>query len=107
MEEYAAAFLGGKPDDLFTSPVRADLDGLPPILIQVGTEEVLLSDSLNFTNRAALAGLDVRLDVWPQMPHAWPLMHTFVPAALPAIDEAGRWMQLCFKRAWPAMGMCP
>src|SRR5215813_8712983 len=43
MEEYAAAFLGGKPDDLFTSPVRADLDGLPPILIQVGTDEVLLS----------------------------------------------------------------
>jgi acetyl esterase/lipase len=99
MEEYAAAFLGGKPDDLFTSPVRADLDGLPPILIQVGTEEVLLSDSLNFTSRAALAALDVRLDVWPQMPHAWLLLHPFIPAALPAIDEAGQWMQLRFKRA--------
>jgi epsilon-lactone hydrolase len=106
MEEYAAAFLGGKPDDLFTSPVRADLDGLPPILIQVGTEEVLLSDSLNFTSRAALAALDVRLDVWPQMPHAWLLLHPFIPAALPAIDEAGQWMQLRFKRAYsgpPAM----
>jgi acetyl esterase/lipase len=99
MKAYAATFLGGKPDDLFTSPVRADLDGLPPILIQVGTEEVLLSDSLNFTNRAALTGLDVRLDVWPQVPHAWPLFYPSVPAGLPAIDEAGQWMQLCFRRA--------
>jgi monoterpene epsilon-lactone hydrolase len=99
MELYAAAFLGGKPDDLFTSPVRADLDGLPPILIQVGTEEVLLSDSLNFTNHAALSGLDVRLDVWPQVPHAWSLFYPFIPAGLPAIDEAGQWMQLRFRRA--------
>jgi epsilon-lactone hydrolase len=99
MDDYAATFLGGKPDDRFTSPVRADLNGLPPALIQVGTEEVLLSDSLNFTNRAALMGLDVRLDVWPEMPHAWPIFHPFIRAALPAIDEAGQWMQLCFRRA--------
>jgi acetyl esterase/lipase len=99
MEEYAAAFLGGKPDDIFTSPVRADLDGLPPILIQVGTEEVLLSDSLTFTNRAALSALDVRLNVWPRLPHAWPLLHMFIPPGLPAIDEAGQWMQSCFGRA--------
>ena len=73
MEMYAATFLAGRPDDLFTSPVRADLHGFPPILIQVGTEEVLLSDSLNFANQAALSGLNVKLDVWRYVPHAWPL----------------------------------
>ncbi len=42
----AAAYLGGRPDDAFTSPNRADLAGLPPMLIQVGADSVLLSDSL-------------------------------------------------------------
>src|SRR6201989_1172648 len=42
MAVYAATFLGGKPDDAYTSPVRADLTGLPPVMIQVGSEEVRL-----------------------------------------------------------------
>jgi acetyl esterase/lipase len=62
-------------------------------LIQVGTEEVLLSDSLNFGNRAALAGLDVKLHVWPEMPHDWPLFHPVIRAGLAAIEEAGQWMR--------------
>jgi monoterpene epsilon-lactone hydrolase len=93
MDAYTAAFLNGQPDDSFTSPVRADLDGLPPILIQVGTEEVLLSDSLSFANRSSLAGLETRLHVWPEMPHIWPLFHPFIRAGLSAIDEAGQWMR--------------
>jgi acetyl esterase/lipase len=93
MEVYAATFLGGKPDDAYTSPVRADLTGLPPVMIQVGTEEVLLSDSLTFANRAALAGLSVRLHVWSGMPHVWPFLHAIVRAGLPAIDEAGQWIR--------------
>ena len=93
IDAYAATFLNGQPDDPFASPVRADLDGLPPMLIQVGTEEVLLSDSLSFANRASLAGLEVRLHVWPEMPHAWPLFHPFIRAGLSAIDEAGQWMR--------------
>jgi monoterpene epsilon-lactone hydrolase len=93
MDGYAATFLNGQPDDPFASPVRADLDGLSPMLIQVGTEEVLLSDSLNFANRASLAGLEVRLHVWPEMPHAWPMFHPIIRAGLSAIDEAGQWMR--------------
>lgn len=92
MEVYASTFLGGKPDDAYTSPVRADLTGLPPVMIQVGTEEVLLSDSLTFASRAALAGLSVRLNVWSGMPHIWPYLHEMVRAGLPAIDEAGQWI---------------
>jgi acetyl esterase/lipase len=93
MEAYAAIFLGSKRDDHFTSPVRAELAGLPPMLIQVGTEEVLLSDSLTLASRAALAGVDVTLRVWAGMPHVWPMFHPFVRAGLPAIEEAGQWMR--------------
>nr|BAN84078.1 omega-pentadecalactone hydrolase [Pseudomonas sp. HI-70] len=77
----------------YISPLKADLYGLPPIFIQVGTDEVLLSDSLEFTRSAALAGLDVRLHVWPDMVHAWLLFHSALPTAgLQAIKEAGEWI---------------
>jgi epsilon-lactone hydrolase len=65
----AAAFLEETPDNFYTSPVRADLRELPPVFIQVGTEEILLSDSTTFAGRAAIAGNEVRLHVWPEMPH--------------------------------------
>jgi acetyl esterase/lipase len=93
IKAYAAAFLGGRRDDQFTSPVRANLSGLAPMLIQVGTEEVLLSDSLTFAGRAALAGVDVTLRVWAEMPHVWPVFHPFIRAGLPAIEEVGQWMR--------------
>jgi acetyl esterase/lipase len=96
---FGAAFLGGNRDDHLTSPVRADPAGLPPILIQVGTEEVLLSDSINFANRAALAGIDVTLRVWPGMPHAWPHFDPAAPAGVGAVDEAGQWMQRQLRNA--------
>jgi monoterpene epsilon-lactone hydrolase len=88
------AFLGAASGDHpMTSPVRADLSGLPPLLIQVGADEVLLSDSLDFARSAALAGVDVRLHVWAEMVHAWPLFHVALPTAgLAAIEEAGDWM---------------
>jgi epsilon-lactone hydrolase len=63
------------------------------MLIQVGSDEVLLSDSLSFANHAALAGIEVQLHVWPEMPHAWPLFHVLIRAGLAAIDEAGQWMR--------------
>lgn len=90
----ALAFLGGASgEDPMTSPVRADLAGLPPLLIQVGSDEVLLSDSLDFARRAALAGVGVDLSVWPEMVHAWPLFHFALPrAGARAISDAGAWI---------------
>jgi epsilon-lactone hydrolase len=93
IKAYAAAFLNRHRDDPITSPVHADLTGLPPTLIQVGTEEVLLSDSLDLAHHAALAGLDLELHVWPEMPHDWPVFHPIIRAGLAAIEEAGQWMQ--------------
>ena len=84
---------------LFTSPVRADPSGLPPMLIQVGSEEVLLSDSITFANNAAMAGIEVKLHVAPEMPHAFPLFHFMLRAGLAAIDEAGDWMRQRLERA--------
>lgn len=89
----ATAYLGNQPDSPLASPVRADVSGLPPMLIQVGSEEVLLSDSTTFASNAATTGIDVTLRVWAGMPHAWPLFHPFLRAGLPAIDEAGAWMR--------------
>ena len=54
------------------SPLFADLSGLAPIYIQVGDAETLLDDSLSFAERAKNAGLDVKLDHYPDMIHIWP-----------------------------------
>ncbi len=64
------------------APIYADLSGLPPLLIQVGTAEVLLDDSLRLAERARTAGVDVSLDVAHDMMHVW---HLFAPV----LDEAG------------------
>lgn len=84
---------GACADDPLISPVKGDLTGLPPIMIQVGADEVLLSDAVEFAHRAALAGVDMRLHVWADMVHAWPLFHFALPVAgAAAIAEAGAWI---------------
>ena len=82
-----------RSEDPLISPAKADLAGLPPLFIQVGADEILLSDAIEFARRAALAGIDVRLHVWADMVHAWPLFHFALPVSgLAAIDEAGAWI---------------
>ncbi|MCT9810843.1 alpha/beta hydrolase [Acidovorax sp. Be4] len=90
MQAYCA---GHAADDPMISPVKADLAGLPALFLQVGSDEVLLSDAMTFAQRAAHAGIGVRLHVWPEMVHAWPLFHPALPTAgLGAIAEAGDWI---------------
>jgi monoterpene epsilon-lactone hydrolase len=79
--------------DPWASPVHADPTGLPRTLIQVGTDEILLSDSLDFASKAALAGVGVRLDVWAQMMHVWLYQHRVIPEGRQAIAEAGVWLR--------------
>jgi acetyl esterase/lipase len=95
LDRCVTAYLGdgASADDPLVSPVKADLAGLPPLLIQVGTDELFLSDSTAFAERAALAGLDVELHVRAEMVHAWPLFHLALPTSGPAaIAEAGAWI---------------
>ena len=59
------------PDDPFASPFNADLKELPPIRVHVGNDEVLLDDSVRLVERAVVAGVDARLDVWQGMVHGY------------------------------------
>ena len=70
--EAAADYLGGgDARDALASPVFGDFADLAPLLIQVGSEETLLGDSLMLAERAGHARVEVRLEVWPEMIHVW------------------------------------
>lgn len=84
--QIGAYFLGGgDPRDPLAAPLHGDLTGLPPLLIQVGDAEVLLDDSTRFAAKAEKAGVDVTLEVWPEMVHVWHASAGFVPEADQAI----------------------
>jgi phosphinothricin tripeptide acetyl hydrolase len=72
---------GGDRKAPLASPLYADLRDLPPLLVQVGSEEVLLDDALGLGARARAAGVDATVEEWPAMIHVW---HWF----LPMLDEA-------------------
>ncbi len=63
------------------SPLFADLHGLPALLLQVGSDEMLLSDATEFAERAKRAAVEVTLEIWPQMQHVWHFAASFVPEA--------------------------
>lgn len=69
------------------SPLYADLRGLPPMLVHVGADEVLRDDSTRLVARAREAGVDARLEIWPGVPHCWPLM-SFLPEARRSREKA-------------------
>jgi len=71
------------------SPHYGDMKGLPSILIQVGADEILLSDAERLADNARHAGVDVTLTVWPAMWHVWHLFIPFLPEAKQAVDEIG------------------
>lgn len=90
ISSIAAAFLGpdGDPSDPLASPLEADLTGLPPMLIQVGDHEVLLSDSEALAANAERDGVDVTLAVWPEMIHVWHSLAGMCDEADEGIAEA-------------------
>jgi phosphinothricin tripeptide acetyl hydrolase len=80
--DMARAYLAGvDPRTPLASPLYADLRGLPPLLVHVGSDEVLLDDAVGLAERARAAGVDATLEVAPRMVHVW---HWF----LPMLDEA-------------------
>jgi acetyl esterase/lipase len=72
------------------SPVFADLSGLPPLIIQAGTHEVLLDDALRLATHAALADVEVTLDITPRVPHVFQAYHAILDEGAAALDRAGR-----------------
>jgi monoterpene epsilon-lactone hydrolase len=84
------------PRSPLASPSFADLGGLPPLLIQVGSHEVLLSDCENLAEKARAAGVDVQFEAWPEMQHEWQFAARFLPEARSAISHAGAFLVSAF-----------
>lgn len=72
------------------SPLYADLHGLPPLLILVGTNETLLDDSTRVADKARAAGVAVELEIWDDMIHIWPFFAAILPEGQQAIKRMGR-----------------
>jgi acetyl esterase/lipase len=87
LRNIAGLFLGddGDPRDPLAAPLHADLTGLPPLLVHVGDHEVLLDDANRLAANAEQAGVDVTLEVWPEMTHVWHFSAGYVPEADAAI----------------------
>jgi epsilon-lactone hydrolase len=93
IREFAATYLAGAdPRAPLASPLFARLDGLPPLLIQVGTAELLLSDSEELATSASAAGVDVTLQLCEGAPHVYPAM-LGTPEAAEATDQAGAFLR--------------
>jgi len=75
------------------SPLFADLAGLPPLLIQVGSDETLLADSVRLAQAAGIAGTAVTLEIWPRMIHAFPMWNAHLTAGRAALASAGAFMK--------------
>ena len=72
------------------SPVFADLSGLPPLIIQAGTHEVLLDDAVRLARQAATADVEVTLDITPRVPHVFQAYYPILDEAAAALDRAGQ-----------------
>jgi epsilon-lactone hydrolase len=72
------------------SPIFADLSGLPPLIIQAGTHEVLLDDAIRLAQQAATADVAVTLDITPRVPHVFQAYSPILDEAAAALDRAGQ-----------------
>ena len=94
ISEFAVTYLAGTDSKTpLASPVFADLSGLPPMLIQVGSEECLLSDATLLAERAGAAGVSVHLEIWPEMIHVWHFFHAFLTDARRAMEGMAAWAE--------------
>jgi monoterpene epsilon-lactone hydrolase len=90
LADMANAYLAGKdPRTPLASPLYADLRGLPPMLIQVGTAEVLFDDSRRLAERARQAGVEVSYEPWEHMIHVWQIFVPMLDEAKQAVERIG------------------
>jgi monoterpene epsilon-lactone hydrolase len=90
---------GGSPRSPLASPIYANLAGLPPLLIQVGSVEILLDDATRLAARAGAANVDVQLEIWAGMPHVWHGFASMLSEGRDAIERAGAFMAFRFGKA--------
>ncbi|MFG1628128.1 alpha/beta hydrolase [Kribbella sp. NPDC049227] len=94
MAQFAHWLLGDRdPADELASPLFADLTGLPPLLVQVGSAEVLLDDALRLVARAAEQEVDVSLDIVAGAPHVFQYFASMLPEADEALERAAAFIK--------------
>lgn len=90
----ANLYLQGKdPKQPYASPNFADLRALPPLLIHVGRDEVLLDDSIKLHEKAKADGVDSTLEIWDDMIHVWHAFHPMLPEGKQAIERVGAFLR--------------
>lgn len=94
LSKMAAMYLNGQSARTpLASPLYADLHGLPPLLIQVGTAETLLDDSTRLAERARAAGVQTTLEPWDDMIHVWQAFAALLPEGQEAIERIGEFVR--------------
>ncbi|WP_072563962.1 alpha/beta hydrolase [Granulibacter bethesdensis] len=83
---------GADPYHPLASPLYGALDGLPPLLIEVGADEVLLDDACRLTERVRNSGGTVDLRIWPKVPHAFQIFATFLPESRDSLRRTSRFL---------------
>ena len=90
---YSAMYLGGEDaDNQLASPLRGNLTGFPPTLIQVAQNELLYFDSEQFAEKLTAAGVEVTCATYPMLFHSWQLFPHLVPEAKQALDQVGEFI---------------
>ena len=87
-----AYLAGADPATPTASPLHAQLEGLPPLLLQVGRAEVLLGEVEDLAARARAAGVDVTLQAWDDMIHVWQTFADLLPEGREAIADIGKFV---------------
>lgn len=87
------------PNHPMASPVFADVTGLPPIMVQMGEAELMLTDGMRLATHLADNRVRITLEVWPHMYHAWHFLGNEQPEAQQAMENATTFMQQCLRDA--------
>ena len=91
---FARHYLAGAdPRHPYASPLYGDPSGLPPTLIQVGSDEILRDDAVRMADKLRGAGCRVEIEIWPRMPHVWQLFARVVPEARQAVERIGAFVR--------------
>ena len=104
LQYMANLYIANNDSDLpLISPIYADLNNFPPLLIQVGSDEILLSDSIRLAERARKAGVDTTLEIWDNMWHVWHFFAGKMPEANTALNHIGSFIRKHINRQSDAM----